>query len=138
MRLPRRAAAGAALAALLMACSNAPTPVPMPGPVTNKGSVNETAKGTAVSETIDVGDDYFSPTFLRAAPGTTLTLTLVDVGDVTHTFTIDSLHIDLVFDKKGETRTLTLTVPPSATAKRPLVFYCKYHDENGMQGAFYS
>jgi plastocyanin len=130
-----RAAVAAGLAGVLAGCSSAATPVSMPGSVVNKGTVDESAKGTTIAETIQVGDDWFSPTFIKAAPGTTVTLDLVDVGEVTHTFTIDGQHIDVIFSQKGQKRAVTIMVPPNG---RPVIFYCKYHQEVGMQGALYT
>lgn len=134
MRCRRLAAAGA-LAFVVAACSAQVTPVPMPGPVVDKGTVNLTASGATVTQTVQAGDDWFSPTFIKAAPGARVTLTIEDVGDVVHTFTVDSQHVDVVFDKKGQKHTVTVTLP---AAGQPLVFYCKYHQSVGMQGALYS
>jgi len=127
------------VAALLLlvvaACSSGPTPpVAIPGRVVDKGRVDNTS-GRPFSVEIQSGDDWFSPTWVKGAPGVTVTVAVTSVGDTAHTFTIDSQHIDVVLGGRGDKRTVSVTLPPPG---QPLVFYCKYHREVGMQGAFYS
>ncbi|HEU5004084.1 MAG TPA: cupredoxin domain-containing protein [Actinomycetota bacterium] len=127
-----------ALAATLVLCaacsSGGPTPVSMPGSVVNKGTVN-LGSAAAPSVTVNMGDDWFSPSFVKAAPGTAVTVTVVEEGDVAHTFTIDGQNIDVALSKKGDRHTVTVTLPANG---KPLIFYCKYHRSVGMQGALYS
>lgn len=148
IRRAGRAACGA-LAGLLVcaACSSGgPTPISMPGSTVNKGTVDlSSASGPSVgpsvgpsagpSVTVNMGDDWFSPSFVKAAPGTTVSVTVVEEGDTAHTFTIDGQRVDVVLAKKGERHTVTVTLPASG---KPLIFYCKYHRSVGMQGALYS
>lgn len=130
------AAVVAGLTCLAAACSSGPPgPVSLPGAVINKGTSDATAGGQAATVTIQTGDDWFNPTFVKVAPGAKLTVDLVDVGTVTHTFTIDGQHIDVVQDRKGQKNTVTVTMPASGN---PVDFYCKYHVSAGMQGAFYT
>jgi plastocyanin len=84
---------------------------------------------------MDSGDDYFSPTSIKGRPGARVTLDITNVGTIAHTFTIDSARIDRTFGRKGDRTTVTVVVPAAGQA---LVFYCKYHREEGMQGALYS
>jgi len=94
------AAVAAALICLAAACSSGPPgPVSLPGAVVNKGTSDATAGGQAATVTIQTGDDWFNPTYIKVAPGAKVTVDLVDVGTVTHTFTIDGQHIDVVQDR---------------------------------------
>ncbi|HWD09985.1 MAG TPA: cupredoxin domain-containing protein [Actinomycetota bacterium] len=132
----RRAAVAAALACIAAACSSGPPgPVSLPGAVINKGTADVAAAGQNATVTITTGDDWFDPTFVKVAPGARLTVHLVDAGTVTHTFTIDGQHIDVVQDRKGQKDTVTVTMPADG---KPVDFYCKYHQSAGMQGAFYT
>jgi plastocyanin len=96
------------------------------GPVTNKGT--KTVSGSSVS--IKAGDFYFEPTFIDAKPGTTLSVSIENVGNTTHTFTIDSQHIDQEVAPDHTARVM-VKVPPSGA----LEFSCRFHRSNGMQGA---
>jgi len=84
---------------------------------------------------MDSGDDYFSPTYIKARPGARVTLDITNVGTIAHTFTIDSAHIDRTFGRKGDRTSVSVVGPAPGQA---LVFSCKYHREEGMQGALYS
>src|SRR5690606_24328081 len=50
--------------------------------------------GDATTLTLELDDQYFEPTFVRAPGGVTVTITLDNRGDVSHTFTVDELGID--------------------------------------------
>ncbi len=118
------------------ACSNGPAPpVPMSGRVVEKGRLDETARGVAFTVAIDSADDYFSPTYIKAAPGAQVTIDITNSGGIAHTFTIDELGIDKSFGRKGDKATVRVVAP---AAGKSLVFYCKYHRDAGMQGAIYS
>ncbi|MGH2719063.1 MAG: cupredoxin domain-containing protein [Actinomycetota bacterium] len=126
-------AVAAAVTCIAAACSSGPPgPISLPGAVINKGALDATQ---STSITIHTGDDWFNPTYIKVAPGAKLTLHLIDDGTVTHTFTIQSQHIDVVQDHKGQTNTVTVTMPANG---KPLDFFCKYHLSSGMQGAFYT
>jgi len=132
-RLAALALAGAMLGA---SCRSAPPPpVAMTGRVVEKGREDVTARGSDVRVGMDSGDDYFSPTYLKARPGARATLDITNVGTIAHTFTIDPAHIGRTFGRKGDQTTVSVVVPAAGQA---LVFYCKYHREAGMQGALYS
>lgn len=124
-----------ALLLVAAACSGSgpPPPVAIPGRVVDKARVDHS--GGPFSLEVSSGDDWFSPTWVKGAPGATVTVTVTSVGDTAHTFTIDSEHIDVVLGARGDRRTVSVTIPQSG---QPLVFYCKYHRTVGMQGAFYS
>jgi plastocyanin len=76
-----------------------------------------------------IGDRFFAPTDLAAAPGDTVSLTIVNDGALDHTFTVDDADVDEVVPA-GERVEVELTVPDGDGA----TFYCRFHPE--MQGAF--
>ena len=109
----------------------ASTPVTLSGTVTNKGTKDVSTKGPTSME-LELDNFYFNPTFIKAAPGQKLTLELKNEGSVPHTFTAPSLNInkELQPDSKA---TVTVTVPMSGTVP----FFCRFHKDNGMQGAIF-
>jgi plastocyanin len=102
-------------------------PVELPGTVNDEGT--ETVSGDQVD--LEADDFSFGPTFLEADGGTTLTVTVENVGDAPHTFTIDDADIDEELDP-GASAEVEVTVPDSGS----LAFYCRLHRGQGMQGAF--
>ena len=124
---------GAVVSLAGTAGATAPTkpPVKLAGGVNNKGT--KAVKADAV--TIEQGDYFFKPTFLKAKAGTTVKVTVKNGGSADHTFTIDSQNIDETLSA-GETTTVDVTVP---TNGKPVVFYCRFHGSGGgMQGAFFT
>ena len=119
------------------AASSSGAPVALSGKVTDKGIKDLTAMGSTVKFTLeadnDGGDFYFSPTFLKVVPGSKITLELENEGSTEHNFTIKALGIDQDLEK-GEKKTVTVTMPSDGA----LNFYCEYHHNLGMQGAFFS
>jgi plastocyanin len=73
---------------------------------------------------------YFEPTILKGSAGQKLTIELSNEGSALHNFSIpdQSIDQDVQPDTKGE---VTVTFPDSGT----LVFFCKYHQSQGMVGA---
>jgi plastocyanin len=73
---------------------------------------------------------YFEPTVLEGTPGQKLTIELSNEGSALHNFSIpdQSIDQDVQPDAKGE---VTVTFPDSGT----VVFFCKYHQSQGMVGA---
>jgi plastocyanin len=73
---------------------------------------------------------YFEPTILKGTPGQKLTIELSNEGSALHNFSIpdQSIDQDVQPDTKGE---VTVTLPDSGT----VVFFCKYHQSQGMVGA---
>jgi len=76
-------------------------------------------------------DTSFSPTFIRASPGSHFTIALHDQGFHAHTFTVPALGIDLTL-APNTTTNVDITVPPSGV----VVYECRFHQAQGMQGAF--
>ena len=80
---------------------------------------------------VELDDDYFEPTVLEGKAGERVTLELKNEGSNEHNLTIDELQIDQDVEPGDETQ-LEVTFPDSGT----LTFYCKYHRDQGMAGAF--
>ena len=102
--------------------------VSLDGLVTNHSSKD---LGTATKVSIELDDLYFAPTFIKAAPGAAVEISLKNNGTVKHTFTIDQTNTNVELEK-GQKSTVTITLPASGA----LAFYCSIHRGSGMQGAF--
>ena len=117
------AGAGATVAAKKKA------PVKIGGKVNNKGT--KAVKGTSVE--VEQDDYYFGPTFIKAKAGTTLTVELENEGTTEHNFSISGQSIDMNVEP-GQKATATVTVPATGS----VVFFCKFHQSVGMQGAIFT
>jgi plastocyanin len=106
------------------------TPVDLSGEVTNKGTED---LGDATELELEADDFYFEPTFVKATPGTTVTVTVENEGDATHTFTIDDAGVDEEVSP-GDSAQVDVAVPDSGIAN----FYCRFHRSQGMQGAVFT
>jgi plastocyanin len=115
--------------------SGAPTSAPAGAPVTLSGTVNDHGTGDASggSLELELDDFYFGPTYVKAKPGTTVTITLKNEGAKPHTFTHASPKTDVTITAGG-TGAATLTMPASGA----VAFYCRFHKTQGMQGAFFA
>jgi plastocyanin len=104
-------------------------------PVELEGTVNEGETGEVSDGKVEMELDnfYFGPTYTKAEPGETVTVELENEGDATHTFTIDSLGIDEEVEP-GATAEVEVTLPESGAVR----YYCRFHADQGMQGAFYA
>jgi plastocyanin len=105
-------------------------PVKLDGKVTNKGT--KTAKGGAIE--VEADDYYFKPTFIKAAKGTVVKVTVKNEGASLHTFTADDGSFDEQVEPGAEV-TVDVTVPADG---KPLAFHCDFHGSMGMKGAFFS
>ena len=125
-------AGGTALAGV---ATKSKPPVTLEGKVNNKGE--KTVKKGKIS--VEADDFYFKPTFLKAKPGTTVTVSLKNEGKTQHTFTSDALGVDQTLNP-DQKATVTVTLPASGATN----FYCRFHGptgtgtNQGMQGAFFS
>lgn len=143
----RAVIAGAVLFALLgtgCAGTRSPTgsgPTTQPPPVTDQGggdyggayggryggspSSGKTADPLTIEE--GTGDGFaFSPSSLTVRRGQTITLD--NVGDAPHTFTIGDEGIDVTNDP-GQVRTVAVDLAPGTYA-----FLCRFHSSQGMKG----
>ena len=78
---------------------------------------------------LEMDDSYFEPTVLSGEAGQTLGVELTNEGSNQHTFTIDSLGVDVSLSG-GETGEAEVTFPDAGA----LLFYCQFHDDLGMRG----
>jgi plastocyanin len=113
--------------------AEAQAPVTLDGKVNNKGTRDVSTKGANYEMELEADDFYFEPTFIKAAPGQTIKLELKNEGSVAHTFTAPSLGIDQEV-QPGTSMTVNVTAPMTGDA----AFYCRFHKDNGMQGAIYT
>lgn len=124
-------AAAAAITAPAVASTAAKKkPVKLEGAVTNKG----TGKAVDGAVEIEAGDFFFKKTFIKGTSGETVAVTIVNEGDVEHTFTIDDQDIDetLAVD---DSVTVDVEIPANG---KPVSGYCQFHRGSGMQFAFFT
>jgi plastocyanin len=103
-------------------------PISLPGTTNNHGT--KTASG---SMEVELDDFYFEPTFIKAKPGEKITIEVKNEGKAVHTFTSTDLgNVDEQL-AAGTSKKITVTAPQSGQA----VFFCRFHQSQGMQGAIY-
>jgi plastocyanin len=76
-------------------------------------------------------DFGYVPAIVLTSPSDPVRVTIQNQGAHTHTFTIDSLGVDVEIPR-GTTRTVTLHLPRAGRYE----FYCRFHKDLGMRGAF--
>jgi plastocyanin len=110
--------------------SSSKPPVSMSGTVNSHGTKAVKAGDTVAMETDDY---YFGPTFIKGPAGAQITVNLANEGKATHTFTIDGQDVNqqLAPDAKA---TVSVTLPASGV----LAYYCRFHRNQGMQGALFT
>lgn len=112
--------------------SPSPTvPVTLEEPVNDLGAVDLTSSGSTVSLDMSVSEFGFDPTFIKVSPASNVTVTLTGEPDTEHTFTIDTLGVDS--ELASDPITTTFQLPTEG----PIQFYCRFHVDQGMKGAFY-
>ena len=81
---------------------------------------------------VELDDFYFGPTVIEATPGHSFTVELFNEGDVPHTFTSESLGVDLVVEP-GQRAELGINAP---SAVGTVEFFCRFHKSGqNMVGA---
>jgi len=105
-------------------------PVQLSGEVNDEGTEDATG-GNSLE--VEADDFSFGPTFIKATPGSTLTLTVTNEGDANHTFTVDDENIDTEVEP-GASADVDVTVPDDGSVN----FYCRFHIGQGMQGAVFT
>ena len=73
---------------------------------------------------------YFEPTVLKGTPGQQLTLTLKNVGNTLHNFSVVGSEANGVDVQAGQQGSTQVTFPQSGFVE----FFCKYHRALGMAG----
>jgi uncharacterized cupredoxin-like copper-binding protein len=141
----RRALAVAAASLIAAGCGGEPPPPPSqpPGTIVFDGvTANDRGSGQIQGDRAEVeaGDFYFAPTVLLAPgsgdgdisemPGRQVELEVSAVSGGPHNVQVPDQDVD-VDVPPGDTATVLLTLPDSGT----LVFWCKYHRDQGMAGA---
>lgn len=128
---------GAVAIALLFAGCNgdftekpAAPPVQLNGAVANEGTLDVTATGNAE---LELFDNKFKPTFLKAVPGEHLSLVLSNPTDHEHTFTFDTPGGPDVTVAPHTKAHVKVTAPLAGFVR----FYCRFHVARGMQGAVF-
>jgi plastocyanin len=109
------------------------------GTITLEGSPANDHGTKQVSGTVQVemGDSYFEPTILVGTPGSELTIELVNNGELEHNINADipqvaaAVPLDQDVRSGGGKETVKVKFPASGQ----LVFFCKYHEGDGMVGA---
>lgn len=79
---------------------------------------------------MEMYEDYFEPSVLRGAPGTTVTIELHNEGTRPHNFSVPAQDIDLQCGVRARDE-VEVTFPRSGL----LLFSCKYTATSGMRGA---
>lgn len=102
-------------------------------PVSLQGTTNDHGTKTASNDMeIELDDFYFAPTYIRAGAGETITVELHNEGQEPHTFTSSALgNVDEQL-LPGARKKITITASAGGAAA---VFYCRFHQSQGMQGA---
>lgn len=107
-------------------------PISLSGSVNFEGDEDKSGAGSSFSLEMEQDDFSFEPTFVKATAGARVTVELHNEGDAQHTFTIDGLEVDEVVDA-GDTAEVAVMLPEEG----PVRFTCRFHEAQGMQGAFY-
>lgn len=107
--------------------STAAPPVSLPGTVNDHGT-----KPASNPTELELDDNYFAATFVKASAGQQFNVELRNEGTNTHTFTSAQLGVDQEV-APGTTKTVTVTAPPTGSAE----FHCRFHQALGMQGAVF-
>jgi plastocyanin len=79
---------------------------------------------------VEVDSFYFEPTVLTGTAGAKVTINLANDSSTVHNFSLTEQTIDTDVPASGDA-SVTVTFPSSGT----VVFFCKYHQGNGMVGA---
>jgi plastocyanin len=104
-------------------------------PVSLEGDVTDHGTGEVENDEVELelDDNYFSPTFIKATPGEQVTVQLANEGSTTHTFTSDALGVDEEVGPDSQS-SVTITMPDEGAVE----FHCRFHGGQGMKGAFYA
>lgn len=138
--MKRLAITMAAVSLTLVACAQdeepaleasppAATSAPAAAQINDKGTKTFTSQD--VSLELELDNFYFEPTFIKLPGDSTVTAELHNEGDVEHTFTSPALDIDEEVEP-GARKEVEITIG----AETRYEFYCRYHKDQGMRGAF--
>jgi predicted lipoprotein with Yx(FWY)xxD motif len=122
-------AAGVLTSALLIGCSGGDDEKTVRlGDQTfiDKGTQDASGRTTFIME---ADDFYFEPTFVRGTAGQKLTLQIENESSVLHNISVPSQLVDVDLPANGQVD-VDVTFPASGV----LLFLCKYHTAQGMNG----
>lgn len=85
--------------------------------------------GSAGTADLEADDFYFEPTFFKATAGQKLSFKISNGSNTIHNFSVPNAQIDKDIPAKGSV-TVDVTVPDTGV----LLFLCKYHTGQGMNG----
>ncbi len=113
--------------------AGANAPVTLSGKVNNMGTTDISDDGSSASIHVAMNDFSFAPTFVKVAPDQKVTVELENKGSTAHTFTLTALDIDQEV-QPGQKAEVTVIAPASRNA----AFFCRFHQDSGMQGALFA
>ncbi len=108
-------------------------PVTLTGDVKDHGKKDIAGDGMSPKLSMQADDAYFEPTYVKAAPSATVSVTVKNAGKLDHNFSVDGQPIDVDL-APGASKTVQVKIP----ADGGLRFFCRIHQGSGMQGAFYT
>ena len=140
--MSKLAAIVAILAVTMLGCAQDEDPAvqaePSPEATTaeaSTGDVNDHGTETFTDEAfeleLELDNFYFEPTYIKAPGGSTATIELFNEGSAPHTFTIDALEVDEEL-QPDERKTIEVELGTETRYE----FYCRFHGDQGMRGAF--
>jgi plastocyanin len=116
-----------------LAASPSPEATATQGPAST--AVNDHGTKTFTDESfsaeIELDNFYFEPTFIKSPGDATAKIELHNEGSATHTFTVDALDVDEQLEA-GATKEVTVVIGTETRYE----FYCRFHKDQGMRGAF--
>ena len=131
----------AALTVSMLGCVRGdPEDIGDPSPVAttaeaSAGDVNDHGTETFTDEAfeleMELDNFYFEPTYIKSPGGAAATLKLHNEGDAPHTFTADELGVDEEL-QPGDEKTIEVEIGTETRYE----FYCRFHRDQGMRGAF--
>ncbi|MEQ4208211.1 cupredoxin domain-containing protein [Actinopolymorpha sp. B17G11] len=80
---------------------------------------------------IEIEDNYFSPTVIKGTPGQRIVVSLENESQSPHTFTIAGTYVDMQIQPGGVSE-----VPVRLPKSGNLSFFCTFQKKNGMAGVF--
>ena len=115
------------------ASGSSAAPVKLSGDVSDHGKDDIAGDGSTPKLSLEAGDTFFGPTYVKAAPNATVTVTVKNEGKLAHNFSVDGQSVDVDL-APGASKVVQVKLP----ADGGLRFYCSIHQGSGMQGAIYT
>lgn len=98
-------------------------------------AVNEHGTKTFTSESfeleLELDNFYFEPTYIKSPGGATAKIELHNEGTTNHTFTVPGLNVDEELAPDA-----TKSIEVNIGTETRYEFYCRFHKDQGMRGAF--